>query len=254
MQYKLEEHRGMRIYYNCPGCLGEKVFVRYVYLKTGVQVADNVGECTAKKKECGYHYSPFEYFRDKRILPNPKGVNAPPSYIPYNQLTKSSTRYHENNFVIYLRAEFGDDATKSLVERYRIGTSNICKGGVIFWHIDREGHIRTGRLFHYNLATGNEMRYPYSIKRWVHSYYSNNSFNLVHCFFGEHLIMQEPTKTIIVVYNEKEAIIGSHFYPEYLWLALCDGGSVPNSQMLQTLSNRKVIWFPESGFEKIARF
>lgn len=68
------------------------------------------------------------------------------------------------------------------------------------------------------------------------------------CLFGENLLSEEVNKPVVVVENEKKAIIASCIYPDYTWLALCNGFNVPNRDMLLKLSGRAVIWFPLSGF------
>jgi hypothetical protein len=251
-KYELEEFRGIPQYNKCPHCKRENVFQRYVYIKTKVHVANDVGRCTGKKKECGYYYTADEYFQDNpNLSPAPLGVNAPASLIPQDHFRKSLGRYDENNFVDYLRKEFGKQATERMVERYAIGTSNNCKGGTIFWHIDSEDNVRTGKIRYFNTATGKQTLYPYSCQTWIHRFYNSEKFNLIDCFFGEHLLKNETSKTVVVLYSEKEAVIGSFLYPEYLFIALCNGRESADSRMCQTLSNRTVIWFPKTGFEKL---
>lgn len=251
MNFELENFRGMPSYETCPGCRNEKVLRRYVYKETGVQVANEVGLCK-RKKECGYHYTPYAYWNDnKSIDMNPKGVKQRPSFIPHNDFLKSLDRYEENNFSKYLKMEFGDDEAKKMMAKYKVGTSKAVKGGTIFWEIDREEKVRTGHVINFFAGTGNEHSYPFSFTCWVHRCYKIPSFNYVPCYFGEHLLNHEQYKTVVVVKSEKAAIIGSHLYPEYIWLGYNKRWQEPDLRMFRALSTRKVIWFPYVGFEKL---
>lgn len=75
-------------------------------------------------------------------------------------------------------------------------------------------------------------------------------FTIRQCFFGEHLLLLEPNKTVAITESEKTAIIASVYYPNYIWIATgsLEGLSVDKCQVLK---NRRVILFPDvNGYAK----
>ena len=88
-------------------------------------------------------------------------------------------------------------------------------GAVIFWQIDKNKKVRTGKVMDYNPDSGKRIGYP----SWVHSFAPD--YSLRQCFFGEHLIQID--KPIAIVESEKAACILSVCNPYFTWIA--SGGS-----------------------------
>ena len=60
---------------------------------------------------------------------------------------------------------------------------------------------------------------------------------------------QYPFKNVAIVESEKTAVICSHFWPEYVWLAT--GGKSQLNSRLQVLKGRKVVAFPDvDGYQE----
>jgi Domain of unknown function (DUF6371) len=84
----------------------------------------------------------------------------------------------------------------------------------------------------------------------VHSSLKDSTFNLQQCFFGEHLLKDEPLKPVAIVESEKTAIIASVYLPEFIWLAV---GSINNLnfEKCKVVQGRNVILYPDlNAFHK----
>ncbi|MBK7097578.1 MAG: hypothetical protein IPH58_03415 [Sphingobacteriales bacterium] len=156
-----------------------------------------------------------------------------------------------NNFLIFLNSLFGTDATESLKERYKIGSSKHWNGATVFWQIDHFGKVRTGKIMQYDATTGKRVKEPYRLIQWVHTALNLKDFSLSQCLFGLHFIAENGSenKPIAIVESEKTAIIASVFLPKYIWMAT-GGKEGLTAERLQPLAGRKVILFPDlNGFE-----
>jgi len=223
-----------------------------------------VGICNRIQK-CNYHYPPKDFFEDEKrvfgtssdLLPkvlmtaalkkaklNPNEDNLPPSLIDQDLFLQSLNETSENNFLAFLEKALNKEAVLALKNKYQIGTSKKWKGATIFWQIDQNNDVRTGKLMLYNKKTGKKSKI-----NWVHSVLKLEDYNLKQCLFGLHLLNSDKTKAIAVVESEKTAIIASIAFPEFIWMAT---GGLTNlkSDIIQPLANRKVILFPDAGCYK----
>jgi hypothetical protein len=169
----------MNTRYRCPQCnRQDKTFSGYIDTETGQYIADQVGRCN-RENNCGYHYTPKQYFQDNDISfdkPQPKAYNPRSvtpqqkslSFIPV-EVFKASLKGHESNhFVKFLIGLFGVEVASELVSRYFISTSKHWNGATIFWQIDARGKIRTGNLMLYDPNTGKRIKEPFNHIIWVH--------------------------------------------------------------------------------------
>ncbi len=186
---------------------------------------------------------------------NEKKLSRTVSYIFTETLEESLTDYYKNNFVLFLVELFGVDLADELVNNYHIGTSGLWYGANIFWQIDYEGKIRTGKIMLYNARTGKRVKKPFSHISWAHlsaATDGNTKFNLQQCFFGEHLL-NGCTKPVAIVESEKTAVIASAYLPQFVWLAT---GSMTNlkAEKCRVLKGRHVVLFPDlNAFESWSR-
>lgn len=130
---------------------------------------------------------------------------------------------------------------------YHLGTTE--NGSVIFWQIDGQDRIRTGKIMQYNPATGKRIKNAPRAIDWVHSQLKLDGtlpgdFNLAQCLFGEHLLKRHPDNVVALVESEKSAIICAGVYPDYIWLAT-GGRSQLSTDKLRVLKGRTVIMFPD---------
>lgn len=258
-RYILEPYRGMNTRYRCPGCQQrDKTFSLYIDTETHEHIAPSVGRCN-RESNCGYHYTPKQYFQDNPAISvntpqlkayRPKPVTPKPvSYIPV-EVFKGSLKGHEtNHFVKFLIDLFAVDIASETISRYFIATSKHWDGATVFWQIDTQGKVRTGKIMLYNPTTGKRVKEPFNHITWVHKALKQPEFELRQCLFGEHLL-QDKTKPVAIVESEKTAIIASVYLPRFIWLAV---GSLTNlnAERCKVLSGRSVVLFPDlNGFEK----
>ncbi len=259
-KYILEPYKGMNTRYSCPSCQQrDKTFSLYINTETGEHIQPTVGRCN-RQSNCGYHYTPKQYFQDNNIsfdIPQPKAYKPRPvtpqpkpiSFIPI-EVFKASLKGHEaNHFVQFLIDLFGVEIAGQLVSRYFIATSKYWDGATVFWQIDTKGNIRTGKIMLYSPTTGKRVKEPFNHINWVHKALKQLEFELKQCLFGEHLLI-DKTKPVALVESEKTAVIASVYLPQFIWVAV---GSLTNlnSEKCSILKGRIVTLFPDlNGFDK----
>ncbi|GAB6394671.1 MAG: hypothetical protein MdMp024_0983 [Bacteroidales bacterium] len=130
------------------------------------------------------------------------------------------------------------------VELYRIGTTK--DGGTIFWQLDADNTVRTGKIIHYkpDLHRNKEVK-----PNWAHTALNLPDFHLQQCLFGEHLLAGN-NKYIAIAEAEKTALVASIYKPDYVWLS-CGGAGNLSEKLFEPLRGRKVILYPDAGmYEK----
>ena len=259
-RYILEPYKGMNTRYHCPSCQQkDKTFSLYIDVETGEHLGPVVGRCN-RVSNCGYHYTPKQYFKDNNILINklqfktnkPRHIKPKPKSISFIsvEVFKASLKAHEtNHFIQFLIELFGVEITSQLVSRYFIGTSKNWNGSTVFWQIDTRGNVRTGKIMLYSPITGKRIKEPYSHINWVHTVLKLPEFELRQCLFGEHLLI-DKSRPVAIVESEKTAVIASIYLPQFIWLAV---GSLTNlnAEKCSIIKGRYVTLFPDlNGFEK----
>ena len=252
-KYKLDNR------YACPQCGRKRCFTRYIDEEGQIVFPDNVGRCD-HEQSCGYHYSPSDYFKDnpdvvnKENWINEKPINvskkekAHPTFIENKLMEQTLQCYSVNPLHQYLSTVFGKEETERLFALYKVGTSKKWDGSTIFWQIDVNGNVRTGKIMKYDAKTGHRIKEPHSMVTWVHSELKLPDFKLRQCFFGEHLLTDKTTtKTIAIVESEKTAVIATHFISDFIWLATGGMNGCFNKDAVNVLREREVILVPDLG-------
>lgn len=196
--------------------------------------------------------------------------------------------YHQNNFTSWLLGLFGGDITRAVISKYLVGTSKHWPGATVFWQVDENGAIRTGKVMLYG-HDGKRVKKPFNHITWAHvllgksvesespqvrktegtagaspasglpqcscfrTFPTSRTSGLQQCLFGTHLLREEPWKPVAVVESEKSAIIASVYLPQFVWLA---AGSLNNLNPVKcaVLKGRNVTLFPDlNAFEKWQR-
>ncbi len=259
-RYTLEPYISQKNRYECPSCGKKNAFTRYLDLEKKEYVAIEVGKCNREQK-CGYHLTPKEFFQSqtsfaidhsnqnttinpavlRQVAFRAKQKTQPASFIEEELFLKSLEGLHPNNFLIFLESIIGNAAVAEVMGKYKIGTSKKWKGATVFWQIDEQNKVRTGKMMLYNRLTGKKKKV-----NWVHSVLRLQDFNLKQCLFGLHLLNSDKQKAIAIVESEKTAVIASIAFPEFIWMAT---GGLKNLKrdMVRPLANRKVILFPDAG-------
>lgn len=260
-RYRLDTSRP-RVKLTCPQCGRAKKLVRYTDTLGQISFPSHVGRCDRQFK-CGYHYTPKDYFRDNpwlrnydeqaRPLVRPTPVVRQPSFIAPKLMEDSMTGIETTPLFIYLSRRFGEAETLRLFRLYNVGASNRMGGSTVFWQVDINGRVRTGKIMRYG-EDGHRIKQEGVAKfQWVHRLHADSTFNLVQCFFGEHLLRVMPDTKVMIVESEKSAIIASHFYPQYVWLASGGSGGCLNPRACQVLRGREVWLVPDLDAEEYWR-
>lgn len=272
MRYKqpyLQRYTGKDSRKTCPKCGKSNSFTLYLDGDTNQPIHPMVGICN-HSNSCGYHYTPKQYFIDnpttqasREMVPvrptaiHPPMMQAAPKaigLIPVEYMNRSLGT--KSDFVQFLRDLFENinglnQSIDEVCERYKIGST---KGGdVIFWQIDIDGKVRTGKIMKYDPATGKRVHNASGAIDWVHNKLKRagtvpQDFNLRQCYFGEHLLSSQPDSTIAIVESEKTAVIASVLMPQYIWIAAgnINGLTLDKSSALK---GRSVILFPDLSKE-----
>ena len=252
-RFTLEPYKSMASKHTCPKCGNKKVFKRYIDTEGEITFPDHVGKCD-RENNCGYHFSPKQHFEDNpqkwehreyspQSLAPPKSTN----YISAELVGKSFAHHRENNLFRFLSSQIGVEATDKLFAKYRVATAKFWKGATIFWQLDFKGCARTGKIMLYNPTTGRRVKEPHNHIQWAHKLIGREEYNLKQCFFGEHLLPSDTTKTVAIVESEKTALIASHYMPSFIWLATGGKNGCLKADNLEVLKGRKVVLCPDLG-------
>jgi len=248
--------------FRCPSC-GQKTLVRYIDNETKEYLLDEVGRCDRENK-CGYHLTPKQYENNngtslgshtthliQKPIEAPKQIN----FFSLELLQKTMKGYNKSHFSKYIIDLFGMEKGSGLLLKYFVGRSKMHEGKAnIFWRIDINQKVRTGKIMMYDPNTGK--RNKDVLPTWVHALKDTNKkplfpdFNYELCFFGEHLISEFPEKPIAICESEKTAIIASFFIPQFNWLATggASGCKWREYSVYKVLKDKQVILFPDFGF------
>ncbi|NCB67326.1 MAG: hypothetical protein EOM47_00570 [Bacteroidia bacterium] len=239
---------------DCPSCGHKKRFVPYIDTTTGQPIHRTVGKCD-RESNCGYHLTPSEYFKSNDIKPKytnfvPKPEPPKPmGLLPTDLVSQSESM--QSNFVAFLSTLFPDGAiVQNVCNKYRVGATK--QREVIFWQVDEHNRVRSGKIMQYDPTAGK--RSKTQLPNWVHSKMIkagklNADFNLIQCFYGQHLLNSNPSATVAIVESEKTATIASVLMPKFIWLAAGQLHGL-NIEKCSCLSGRNVMLFPDLSEKK----
>lgn len=262
----LQKYKGKTTRHTCPECGAKESFTLYLDGNTHQPINKKVGICNRSSK-CGYHYPPKQYFMDNPNLNettiqncdlhNPKPIVAkqqtvlPIGTIPFSYVERSVS--YKSNFVRFLCNILTDEQITSVGNKYALGATKTNE--VIFWQIDINGKVRTGKIMQYNPLTGKRIKHESGAIDWIHNKLKKSGtlpedYNLQQCFFGEHLLSIYPDATVCIVESEKSALISSALLPDEIWLA-SGGLSNLSIEKCKVLKNRNIILYPDlNGYDK----
>lgn len=245
----------------CPQCKKSNSFTLYLDGNTGQPISPIVGICN-HANSCGYHYPPKQYFIDNpqrggfeprptRVIqrPQPPQPPKPMGLIPIEYLDRTQSK--ESNFVYFLTGLFksldNSISIEELCRTYKLGATKDKR--VIFWQIDINGNVRTGKIMQYNPTTGKRVHNASGAIDWIHNTLKRadklpDDYNLKQCYFGEHLLNEQPDKIVAITEAEKTAVIGSVLYPQLIWLG-AGGVAGLTVEKSKVLKDRSVILYPD---------
>ena len=255
-RYTLERCTGNRKKSICPNC-GHRTFVRYIDVETGKPLGEDIGRCD-REINCGYHKKPRDFFSEhlhtsqRRYWFPKKEYREPSDTSIFSTIDPAKVEQTVmlgafNNFSIWLREHFGFTEAMQQMMRYRIGTSNHWPNATIFWQIDQQQKVHTGKIMLYDYHSGHRVKDPYNHIAWVHKSENARNFHLKQCLFGLHLLRPD-TQIVAIVEAEKTAVVASIFFPGVLFLAT-GGLQNLNAERCAPLKGHRVILFPDLGAE-----
>ena len=244
----------------CPQCGRKVCFTRYVAASGNHVFPKHVGRCD-HEHSCGYHFTPSDYFREnpeesislsRKHVIMPKNLSVTikeqlPSFIDRSIMEQTLSHYAINPLYTFLARCMGKEETDRLCSLYRIGTSRKWGGSAVFWQVDCNGRVRTGKIMLYDATTGKRVKHPQPHVCWVHTEMRLKDYHLRQCFFGEHLLSLYPDWKVFVVESEKTAVIASHFMPDVLWVATGGKNGRFNERAVIALAGRDVVLMPDLG-------
>ena len=162
----------------------------------------------------------------------------------------------ECDYKIWLRDTFGDSVANRIIADYYIGGAhgdppNELATYAIFWQVDHNGDVRTGKLMNYDPATGKRIKGEGAYVNWMHSIMRSEGvlpegWELEQCLYGEHLLSLNPKAVVALAEGPKTAHIGSALMPDMVWVAV-DSMTGLSAERLCPLKGRMVVLFPDEG-------
>ena len=197
-------------------------------------------------------------------------------YLPTELYQPCRNHFEHNGLYEYLRFTYGTDAANGVFTRYRIGTSRHWQYlgylATCLPQFDKDGNLRQMKVMPFDAMNGRRVKKHQLAERWNLKakcyeptapdtdkiYFAGKQIarqagkpevTLKQCFFGEHLLAEQPQQSVAIVEGESTAIACSILWPEYVWLAT--GGSVGGSwyspERFSVLRGRNVTLWPDTG-------
>lgn len=138
---------------------------------------------------------------------------------------------------------------------YHVGHAR--QGHTIFWQIDEEGRVRTGKMMLYRDDGHRDKQSRHNFD-WIHSMlfrdrrlpqYDEDKMECKPCIFGLHLLSKYPDADVRIVESEKTAIIMATAYgnsSSQVWMA-CGGAENLNRDKLAPIvkQHRHITLYPD---------
>ena len=132
------------------------------------------------------------------------------------------------------------------INRYHIKSIN---GNTAYPSISVDGRVTDVMVIGYN-ADGhrNHVCYHYyKNKEQLKADYPNG-YKYEPCFFGEHLLTEQPDSNVAIVESQKSAVICSIVFPSMVWLATCGCGNFKIDKC-KVLRDSRVFVYADKGSE-----
>ena len=182
-----------------------------------------------------------------------------------------------SHLVTWLRTKFPREQVDAALKRYHVGGTP--DGATLWWQIDEQGRVHTGKAMQYNPLTGHRVKEQGFPVNWAHRmrlYGEPSDLVVPQCLFGLHLInvdvnandnchpedihreaqsklsfssslaLQAATLPLVMlVESEKTALIMSLVCPDKVWLATGGKANFKES-MLSPLIGLEVAVYPDA--------
>jgi len=206
--------------------------------------------------------------------PPPRPAPPPlPMLVLPDAMVKARTKGIDDNILVrWLRMGINWDTIQrkridEMLTAYRIGHSPK-NGMTIFWQIDTDGNVRTGKMMLYKMDGHRDKREGAYTFDWIHSAlfrdkrhpeYDEDKQEMRQCYFGMHLLdaykVKNVEQSVCIVESEKTAVIMAAAYgnnAKQVWMA-CGGMENLNRDKLAPIieQGRRIILYPDrDGVEK----
>lgn len=225
----------------CPHC-GQRRFVPYVSSADGRTLAGpEYGRCD-REQNCGYQRYPGKEVDPGKIEPVEYKPQPPLRFYPAAVVTDTQTPLFD-----YVAKLLGVGNAIEIWNRYKIGRDGQ---RTVFWQIAKDGTIRAGKSIPY-LPNGHRDkadRYP---ANWLHKSKAwdglHQGAELQQCYFGEHLLNENPDAKVVIVESEKTAAVLSQISHGWVWLASGGSQGLKNPDKNKALDGREVWLLPDNG-------
>lgn len=240
--------------FRCPSC-GQKTYVLYVDNGSSEYLDETVGKCD-RLNHCSHHLPPRDYFEQTGKEPSETTFTLHSKLPDPDHFEIMDLKYVEQSLDIRLQSSFakglvrlfGEDTAIELVKLYLIGRSRKCENeAVVFWRIDVNGCLRTGKIMNYDPETLKRKDY-FNFAHCLIDEYQN--MNYLQCFFGEHLLGEDPERPVAIVESEKTAIVMKVYFPQFTWIATGgkSGCKWRQYSVYKVLQGRSVFLYPDFGW------
>ena len=256
--------------HECPRCHDKHSFTYYVDDNDNV-LDVRCGRCN-HETGCGYHYTPSDYYRDhpecgsndwrmsQSLRPQQKPqvqIVRPIDTLSQNVITLLFDKDLSSDLAQWLLRYFDKKSVGKVWQLYMI--SKIPNDGrTIFWQVDQELRVRTGKIMQYDPDTGHRLHGddPRLIDKkvevnWYHAKLKKlqkipQEWQVSQCLFGEHLLKHlDKSKPVAVVEAEKTAVIAALRFPQFVWVS-CGGLRQFSEVKMRSLAGRNVTLFPDA--------
>ena len=202
--------------------------------------------------------------------PPPRPKPKPKDMLELPMIMVEHTQQLDNDtLVCWLRSLPFDCVQKARIDKvladYHIGHSK--QGMTIFWQIDEQQRVRTGKMMRYRPDGHRDKEAKYG-KDWIHAAlfrdkrhpeYDEEKQVMKQCLFGLHLLdkykERDTAQDVCIVESEKTAIIMAIAYGNHakqVWMA-CGGIENINRDKLAPIiaKGRRIVLYPDrDGIEK----
>lgn len=226
--------------------------LRYLGQKYGIEV-----EGSEK-----FRNAPKSPRRNFAVVPD----NLPLMELPFSMYERSTKNLKDDVLVKWIWQHNWDGSQRARIDDvlavYHVGTATTLKNEqfTIFWYMDEEGKLRTGKMIRYKY-NGRRMKNEGGISHstdWVHSWlfrsdkspqYNQEKMDWKRTYFGMHLVDKVPAATINIVESEKTAILMSIAYGSpgtQLWLACGSKNNITPDRLRPLMERkRKIVLYPD---------
>lgn len=225
-------------------------------METGQYLDPNCGRCNRIEK-CGYHQPPTkDMIKDDMLVPIER---IKPELAPAEGFDTLDTRnvlstsgIYGDNLTKFLMKTFPPALVTMVLNSYHVGAVRQWDdNATVYWQIDREYNVRTGKVMLYDEETGKRVKEPYNKVSWMHLPHNQmfevdtDNYNLQQCFFGEHLL-NFNAKEINICESEKTAVICTIVKPQSAWIATGGLANISRERLLP-YKDKKLIFHPDKG-------